>query len=551
MKKLAIIAVVLAVLAAGAGLYLHFTKSRDFTPLVKQKLQQLVQEGSGGLYRLELDSMEIDVLQSSVVLHDARLLPDSAQLQLLEQQQRAPEDVFRLTVAQLRLDGISPADLIDKKNISLNTLHIKEPIVEIFHQKRNHAPAKDSVTLYRKISRQLESLRLNDLLLDHVHFSYYDKDRGNQAFRLPDLSCHFTGIQLDSSTQYDTTRFLFAKEAKILLNHYEQITRDNLYRLRIDSLSLAATEKNLYLFGVSLKPVGKKENFSQKLRFRKDRYDLQADAVTIKQIDWWHLLTNQRLQADSILVTGGDMEIFSDKRLPASGESKHGSFPHQKIAAAQLPVYIKCLQVKDINIAYKEFNVVSGRTGNVQFSHASGLVTNITNIPARIQANNWMQIKAGALFMNTGKLEALFRFNLLKAKDGIFTVSASLGPMDARALNDATIPLALYNVKEGRVKQFSLQLQGNNTTGRAHTSLRYDNLHVTVLKTNDEGKIQSKGLASFIANNFILESSSPGKGREPIEQQVSYTKTPQQSFWALIWKTILEGIKPSIKGDRK
>ncbi len=549
MKKIIlIIAASLIVLAGGLGLYLHFTKSRDFTPLITRKLQQLVEESSDGLYRLELDSMDIDVLQSVVVLHHAQLVPDSARLQQLVQEQRAPDDIYRLSVKQVHLDGISPADLLDKKHISLNTLHIKQPIVEIFHQKRGMRPL-DTTTVYKKISRQLNSFQLGELRLDHVQLTYYDIDQGNQRVRLPELSCELKNILLDASTQHDTTRFLFAKDARLLLNNYQQITKDNLYRFHIDSLTLSATEKTLYLQGVSLKPLYKKEDFSKKLRYRKDRYDLQADAVTIKNIDWWSLLLNQGILADSAFVTNGDMEIYSDKRLPPSGEQKTGSYPHQKLTITAFPIYLKNIRVRNTNVYYKEFNVLSGKIGTVAFRHAGGDITNITNIPEKIHGNNWMQVNAQAAFMDAGDLEAQFRFNLQQAAEGIFTISAHLGEMDARALNDATVPLALYHIKTGHIRQFSLQLEGNNTNAKAHTSVTYNDLKVAVLKKDKDGNTHAKGLASFIANNFLLASSSPDNGKRPIQQQVSYIKKPQQTFWGLIWKTILEGIKPSIKGE--
>jgi hypothetical protein len=45
----------------------------DLMPLLKTVLQQLVKKGSRGLYDLEFEDMEIDVLQSTVLLKNIKL----------------------------------------------------------------------------------------------------------------------------------------------------------------------------------------------------------------------------------------------------------------------------------------------------------------------------------------------------------------------------------------------------------------------------------------------------------------------------------------------
>ena len=69
MKKWWITAAVLIVIAVGAWIYLKYRKSDDFEPLIKAKLQKAVKDGSNGLYALETGKIEIDIVNSTVVVY--------------------------------------------------------------------------------------------------------------------------------------------------------------------------------------------------------------------------------------------------------------------------------------------------------------------------------------------------------------------------------------------------------------------------------------------------------------------------------------------------
>ncbi|RFM30163.1 AsmA family protein [Deminuibacter soli] len=552
MKKLLIVsAIVLVAGAAGVLAYLHFTRNKDLTPLVTKKLQQLVHDGSGGLYNLKVDSIELDVIAGNILLYNASLQADSSVLQQMKQTNRAPENVFRVSVKLLDLKGLSPKTLLDKKNIDLSTLHIREPKVEIFHQTASEAKSPDS--LYHKIGKELHSFKLGDLLLDKIAFTYYDLDKGGKTTHLDNLSCHFTNILVDSTTQHDTTRFLFAKEAVLLLSNYEHISKSGLYRFAIDSMTMVATSRQIHIRNLTLRPAGKKEDFSSKIKLRQDRYDLHISNISASNVDWFNLLINKTMIADEVNISNGSWEIFSDQRVPPSNESKLGSFPHQKLTQLLMPVYIKNIRIHDLDIIYQEFNPLSGQKGTVEFYHADGVISNVTNAVDKIKANQYMEIKAHAAFMQQARIDATIRFDLKNAAAGLFTVDGKVGNMDVTHLNKATIPLGLFDVKSGTLKQFTFHMEGNNRRSAATTSVTYSDLKVNAMAKDEDhpGEVKKKGLATFIANNFMLAKSSPDKGSSPIEQHVTFTKTPQQTFWGFIWKTVMEGIRPSIKGQKE
>lgn len=550
MKKVIWIAgISVLVIAAGIIIYLSTRKSKDFEPLIKNKLQELVRNGSDSLYHLSLDKIEIDVINSTVTVINAQLLPDSAWLQQLDARQQAPDDIFRVSLGALQITGITPLDLLDKKHIDLQNLYLKEPVIQVYHRKRSYNRTKDTTTLYKRISKQIESFKLAHTIVQHVAVDYYDMDRKNKEVHLKDLTFHFTDILFNDTTQNDATRFLYAREASILLKDYQLKTANNLYRFNIDSLKIETVTNAIQLWGISLKPIGDKATFSKKLRYRQDRYDLKAASAVIKDADWWALLSEQGINAQSIDIYKGDVEIYCDKALPGSGQDKTGRYPHQQLGRIPLPVYIEKIGLHRFEILYREFNPKSGKMGTIAFTGVNGTISNVTNREDKIAANATMQIDASCKFMNDGDMQTTWKFDMAHVKEGLFTVEASMGKMDGTNLNKATVPLGLFEVKKADIKQFYVFIKGNNHHANGDLRVAYDNLDVSILKKDDDGELKKKGLANFIAKTFVFQKQNPKKDEALKTRHAYFERAPEKSFFSLLWKTIMTGVVTTVKGD--
>ena len=149
MKKIIIITIsIVAVIVIGAFFYLKFRKSEDFEPLIKAKLQELVKDGSDSLYVLDIDKIEVDVIGSKIKVRNARLSIDSSRLKVLIAAGTAPVDVYKMSFSDLNIDGFNIGDLLNKKNVDLNTLDIQNPVVEIYHPvNKQDKIFKDTATL--------------------------------------------------------------------------------------------------------------------------------------------------------------------------------------------------------------------------------------------------------------------------------------------------------------------------------------------------------------------------------------------------------------------
>lgn len=545
MKKRWKLLLILLAIGSGAYLYLNIRKTKDFEPQIKDKLARLVKDASNGLYKLDVEQIEIDITAGAVVAKNVLLSLDSSRMLELEKINAVGNDTYEIALKEINLEGLSALELLNAKNIDLDKLVLDSPDIRITHKVRKET-VKDTGNLYERLASHDQSYSIRNLLLNNIRFTFTNLDKNRSVSSLKNLSAFFTGIKIDSSTKNDTTRFLFAEEALITVKGFSQVTEKKRYHFNIDSIALRPQNGSLEFYALSLKPEGTKQDFNKLISFQQDRYDIQVKKGSVTNIQWFDLLAGEGLFGDEVKAEGGTINIYHDRSLP-SGPPKANNFPHQMLMKTALPVSLKKILLQDFAVSYEELNPKSMHTGTVSFYNVNGEIANVTNVDTDIKNAPLTTITASADFMNEGKLDAVFRFDLANVNTGKFSVDATLGPMNGVSLNKITEGLALVKIKSAGVDKLRLNLTGTGKSARANVLFAYHDLSFDVLK-NDEGELKKRGLFSFIANAVMINKSNPKKkDGEAKAFVVMQQHDPSRSFFNLIWRTLLQGILKTVK----
>ncbi len=550
MKKIIpIILLVLLIFSGGIYYYLSFKKLDDFNPIIKEKLQTLVHEGSAGLYRLDFDSLQADVINSTLVLSNVRLIPDTVLAAKLDSAGKRPADIFNISIASIAIDGININDFSSGKQVDLTTININSPSLEIFHKKNKTINIeKDTAsiqTLYQRISTHLNRLSVKRLSINNmyvIHHTFINSKKEKQSI-FNKVNMQFDKILVDSLTQYDTTRFLYAENANISVGNLKFPTADSLYYLGIDSVTINALQKDLTAYSFTVIPRDDKNTFTKKLPYVKERYNITFKEVFFKKIDWWSVVSNEGFAAKEAFVKNGKLEVYKDRNLPPFPGSKVGKYPQQLLMKIPFPITIDTLKISNLDVTYKEINPKSDMMGKIMFANINGSAINVTNDSNKIAVHPFMKIEANCKVLNDGPLHVIFGFDLSKATQGVFTVNAEFGAMNIDRLNKVFEPLGLFKIKEGKVNGLTLSMKANNQSSTGTVKFLYNDMKIDIYKKGNEGGEQKKrGLISFIANSFILKKSNPGADGITRVENVSYTRDIHKSFFNVILKTMLAGV---------
>ncbi len=540
-KAIAWIALCLGIIAVGVFFYFKKNKLRDFEPQIKEKISNLVKQASGGLYNLQIEKLEVDVVASKVILINAHLIPDTVLYAQLLQQKLAPADIFDVSVNSLVINGLNPQDFLAGKSVKLGTLFIDAPEIHVYHKKLSYQTINtDSAkTVYEQISKDVSSIQLDTLLIRNIDFIYHNVSRNKQT-KFNKVNVIFTDFLLDSASQYDKDRFLYAKDCRINVKDYSFNSGDSLYRFKAGEIDVQTNSRTMEIKELSLKPRVKRKEFYQQKKHEADIFDVSIKDITIGNVQWWSLLAEESFMANNALLKNGKIEIFRDKSIADDTSSKLGKYPHQLLMKVPFDLNIEKLDIKDLDVSYEEFNEKSQQSGKVFFTDISGTLTNITNTESQVQRNRFCTINANARFLGDAPIRVSFQFDLKSAKNGNFEVVAHMDHLNGEKLNSITEPLGLVKINSLNIKSLDASMKADNRKSVGTVKLIYDDLKVTALKEDGEDSLKKRALFSFIANNFILKKENV-EGRSVRVAHVTRERVIDKSFFNLVWKTIFMG----------
>jgi hypothetical protein len=543
MKKLLI---VLACLGAVAAVF-FFVFRKKHQPAVDQEIAKrliaFVHEGSNGLYHLEMDSLVADVVDSKLIIFNAHLRPDTVLYERQLGSAQAPQDLFDVRIDQFSIDDISPVDFLTAKEINLEKIYLKNPVIQVVHRKQNSNPAeKDtSKTVFQRLQNKVSSIKVDTIRIEDASFTYDNRTK-KKTSKIDKLSFLATDFLIAENTQNDTTRFLFSKNCRIRVREYSLQTPDSLYSFKFEDLAIDASKKIMVIDKIRFAPRVSAAVFYKKIGHQQDRFSLAINRVTIQDIGWWSMLGDESLIVKQVLLDKAELDIFNDKSQKADTRSKMGKYPHQLLMKVAFGIRIDTMAIRDMRMSYTELSAKTGDQGTLRFTNINGGLLNVTNDSATILTRPVMRIGVNATFMQEAPLKANFAFNLAKQRSGEFEVSLKLGRLSKEAINRLTVPLGPVQIDELKLNSLNATIKGNNNTATGRLVFQYEDLKVAALK-NDGDKVKKKKLLSFIANTFILKSANPIKGKEVRVAYPTFKRDPTKSYFNLVWKTVFTGIK--------
>src|SRR3569833_1322420 len=237
-----------------------------WSPILENKVKDIVTTSSDGLYKADFSSAELHILRGTIVVFNITLKPDTAVFNDRRKQGLAPNNLVELHIKKLVLSHIHPFRLYFKKKLDIGRILLYNPELKVSYQ-LNHTHdtvSKDKRTAWQKISKSLHYIRIGEILMGDVKFTYNDYS-GNKLtsslFKEMNLSAH--DLLIDSATQTDRSRLLYCKDITGEINNYTGRTPSGLYTYTVKSIKLSTSRSRLNLTGIALKPAGTDEFFTK------------------------------------------------------------------------------------------------------------------------------------------------------------------------------------------------------------------------------------------------------------------------------------------------
>jgi hypothetical protein len=514
--------------------------------IIRNKLETAIREKSKGLYKIKYDSLEIDEIAGYLSVSNMTITYDSTRYMDLENQGKAPPILINISIPVIAISGVkTPRALIDNEVVG-RKLEIKNPVINIIYTNTGKDSSRSAPTkeVYEQILGKLDLIQADTVLITGAQITTSSRRTKKTSVQIQDVSITLVDVKVDSSSNADTTRMLFAKQVGITCGKLAWSSANKLYDYSADSISISSVSRNLDIKSFRLAPTLNEEAFVKAVPTQDDRFDFLISHIQMQNINLLQLF-EENFVADSMLIGAASFKIYRDLMIPRDKKNRVGSYPQQAIQKIPVSFRVGKIILSNGFVEYKERNQITRQSGKVQFYNVYAGISNFTNDENAIAVNNVMTADMSARFLNKTPLKVTWLFYLLNP-NGRFDVKGSFGTMDATLLNPLTEPMGPARINKGKINGMEFSLQGQDYGMDGAIKLLYDDLNIAILeKDKDSKKLDKKGLLSFLAN-IVIKNSNPKKNEDARIVQVHFDRDTNRSIFHLAWKTLFKGIKETV-----
>jgi hypothetical protein len=441
-----------------------------------------------------------------------------------------------LDAKNLSLNGVNTNEIVKNKNLFVDTILCKDIVLY-------ELPLENLKTSSTKTPKNTDSTGFENVYsvyLKHLNFPKFTfVPFAKSNFSVGNISIKVNQVVADKIVQLENRPMNYTKEAEMNVDRLSLESKDKTYRFNFDNITINSLQHGLYIHSFDVVPFASEKKFANAFHFQKDRYDLRLTGLTLKNIDM-NSLMDKKIEASELLIDNASAKIFRDLHKPLQHKSKVGNYPSQMLMSIDQPINISKVKVQKAFVQYRENESSSDSTGVVTFTNTDFDISNVTNIPEVIQKNNEMNLAFNATALGAIPLKGNFKF-LLGNKNGDFSVNGHAKAFDATAMNKISVPMALVEIKSGKINSIEFHFKGNNTSAGGSFLMNYDGMKVNVLKRDKETKqIKKRGLISLAAN-LVVNNNNSGTS-----VSAHYDRNIYKSFFNLVWKTIFAGMKETL-----
>lgn len=534
-----VIVIALLLIVSGTAIFV----STKWKPAITKKLKSVVYEGSNQLYRIDFKDIHIDLLNGTIVLDSLILVPDSVVYNRLKAKNEAPVHLFSIKMTHLKFREMGLLTAYFKKKVNVRSIEVDNPSIDMIYHKMPKKIKIDERTFYQQIAQSVKAINVRHVSIVNANFDYYNGAKKLNAIKHLDIKAN--AILIDSLSQFDSTRVLYAKSIGFELIDYKSLTKDKMYTLKIDTVRGALNQKMLTVKGFKLIPSYPELTFSRQFLVQKDRYDFNFSEIKFEGVNYLNLFNDGDLHIKNVKIGKSKVAVFMNRALPPPAIDKGKNYPH--IALKRLPIatIIEKISLHNVDVFYTEYNPKTNAKGTLQLANLSGSILNVTNDSIRLQTKSHAIANLTTNVMRQKTLKLDIDFNLT-SPTAAFTYTGHIGAFDLKILNPLAKPLGLIAIESGKVQQLDFKISANNKRSTGKVWFRYDNLKIDLLKKNDQGKAKDQGFLSFLANTLLIKDSNPAQGENIRVANITFDRMPQASFFNLMWKSVFVGIRETV-----
>jgi len=505
-------------------------------------LTTAVYEKSNGVYRLVFNDLQMDLWRGGLTLEQVHLSPDSS---AYHRQEAKPTKLYDVSLKTIRISGLNIWTLIFSKKVHVQTIEVDQPTILQVNMEAKQ-PKKDKINWKQQLQQWLPNGKINRFLVKNLQFKAADNlhDASPNGW-LSRINMDIKQIAIHDTAHRDATTCWFAKDIRVYGNNIRYISTDGVYQFRLAKMDISTKQQRLTIDSLRVIPTYTETQWSKTLPYKRDRYDMLYPKIEASLIAFKKLETQGRLLLDTLSIIHPVLHIYADKGMPEHTTIASNNFPSLAFQRLALPITVKQINLKHVDIYYKERNPKSGKAGTVIFRQLMGTLKQVSNDTVELKKSPWINCHFSTLFLGQPRLTVDLNFNMLDTAGG-FNYQGSLSGAPASLFNQILEPLTLARAEQGYINQIRFDVKANRYGARVKTVMLYRDFKLALLDA-ESGKLAKKGILSLFINWVAIKRNNPDKVGDPPRMAAHwYAHDQERTFFNLMWKAVYSGLKVNL-----
>jgi hypothetical protein len=517
--------------------------------LLARHLKKKITQATGNAYSIHFQNLDLDLYKSTVTIYRLHIHADTAAFhQSFSPSQQPPSSLYQGTVQKLKISGFHLFSALRGRALYIHEILIKKPDITILKNPRpvpkdtsRHFSSVDS-SIYADISNSYQALKVDKFAIRHAQV--VSMRSGDTLTVLGEVNLVLKNIKVDSASARSGRRFV---TDNIALNAHHLMVNmsDSLNKLTLGRLFISSDKHSILLDSLHLKPRYPKFIFSKKNGVQIDRINLLIPKLACRHVNFTAFADSGNFHSGYVEIDHVRLQDFHSMIPPPPTPSPKSLYNTSLINLNQ-KVKFDSIKIKDSYVSYAEYHPPAPKAGKVTFKNLNATFREVTNYPKAIEKGDTIKVYAKANVMGKGLLHVHWAFPL-DTHNAFHKIHGSLSSMSLTAFNPILEYVASVKVNRGKLNHLTFKFTANDDKSSGSLIMNYQNLKVSLLKkkTAKQQGIK-KNVLSFAANKFIIrKNNTPKSGMQA--GKIAMKRNKDKSTWNFWWKSLLSGIKTSIK----
>ena len=456
--------------------------------------------------------------------------------------------IDKIYIPKFYLRNLNFADLFISKSISLDSLQIKKPTIEITDYKQSSSNIKLSqLNLYKKIYPKLKAVNISEIKIDSasIKLSANNKKRkfGN-VFK--NLFLNISNLIIDSVHQKRKNKILNADDISFKIKDYNINLADSLYNLRIEEFGISTGLHQLYVNLITLNPNIERDIFEEKIKKEFTLNYLFGEKIVANKFNFKQLFDEKKIIIENVNLYNFNLHAYKSKKHPLDSTPKI-ALPLDYITKVKNYISIDTINIKNSNIKFEMLEKDAIKSGIIDLTDLEGVLTNLTNDKKKIENAEATKLSISAYIANKGLMSTSFNFPL-NSKYGEYNYAGTIDSMNLQYVNPFIKNVLFTTIKEGQLNSVEFNIDANKDYALGKIKLAYNNLKISIIskKKTDSLIVNKRGLVSLLANS-IIKSSNPKFRRGRIkEKRIYYERNIYKPVFHYWTQSLLAGAKNTL-----